>query len=201
MIEVVAAIAVGLALDCFSAAFAAGACWERVKTFTPLLLAASFGAFQAGMILLGWTGENLIEAAVYYDHWIAFVLLAAVGGNMIREGLSGELMRCEPMTLRLLITLSVATSIDALAVGFSTPFMGLEVVSMSLAAGLTSLTLAILGYFMGLKVRSLAGGEGLNNRRRNTRAPRLQDPARAPGRSSLAGNWKKNLRKASRAYS
>ncbi|MCL7393448.1 MAG: manganese efflux pump MntP family protein [Thaumarchaeota archaeon] len=157
MIEVVAAIAVGLALDCFSAAFAAGACWERVKTFTPLLLAASFGAFQAGMILLGWTGGNLIEAAVYYDHWIAFVLLAAVGGNMIREGLSGEPMRCEPMTLRLLITLSVATSIDALAVGFSTPFMGLEVVSMSLAAGLASLTLAILGYFMGLKVRSLAG--------------------------------------------
>lgn len=66
-------------------------------------------------------------------------------------------MRCEPLTLRLLITLSVATSIDALAVGFSTPFMELEVVSMSLAAGLASLTLAILGYFMGLRVRGLAG--------------------------------------------
>jgi putative Mn2+ efflux pump MntP len=79
MIEVAAAIAVGLALDCFSAAFAAGACWEHVKTFAPLLLAASFGAFQAGMMLLGWAGGSLIEAAVHYDHWIAFILLAAVG--------------------------------------------------------------------------------------------------------------------------
>ena len=157
MIEVVAAIAVGLALDCFSAAFAAGACWERVKAFTPLLLAASFAAFQAGMILLGWAGGSLIEVAAHYDHWIAFILLAAVGGHMIWGGLSGEPMGCEPLTLRLLITLSVATSMDALAVGFSTPFMGLEVVSMSVAAGLASLILAILGYFMGLRVRGLAG--------------------------------------------
>jgi len=66
-------------------------------------------------------------------------------------------MGCEPLTLWLLITLSVATSMDALAVGFSTPFMGLEVVSMSVAAGLASLILAILGYFMGLRVRGLAG--------------------------------------------
>ncbi len=157
MIEIMAAIAVGLALDCFSAAFAAGACWERMKAFTPLALAASFGTFQAGMIWMGWAGGSFIEAVVYYDHWIAFILLAAVGSHMIMEGLSGEVVRCESLTARLLIILSVATSIDALAVGFSLPFIGLEVVGMSIAAGLASLILAALGYLIGLKARGLAG--------------------------------------------
>lgn len=157
MIETIVAIAISLALDCFSAAFAAGACWEHERAFIPLALAISFGTFQAGMIWLGWAGGSLLEIAIHYDHWIAFILLAAVGIHMIREGLGGGVMRCEPLTLRLLFTLSVATSIDALAVGFSTPFIRLEVASMSIAAGLASLVLAILGYFMGLKVRGLAG--------------------------------------------
>ncbi|MEM1737710.1 MAG: manganese efflux pump [Nitrososphaerota archaeon] len=157
MIEVMVAIAVGLALDCFSAAFAVGACWERVRAFAPLVLATSFGAFQAGMMWLGWAGGSLLEAMVHYDHWIAFILLAAVGAHMIHEGLRGEVMRCEPMTLRMLIALSTATSIDALAVGFSAPLIGLAVAGMSIAAGLASFILAILGYFMGSRIRSLAG--------------------------------------------
>jgi putative Mn2+ efflux pump MntP len=79
MIEVAAAIAVGLALDCFSAAFAAGACWEHVKTFAPSCLQHHSAPSRLGMMLLGWAGGSLIEAAVHYDHWIAFILLAAVG--------------------------------------------------------------------------------------------------------------------------
>lgn len=157
MIEVIAAIAVGLALDCFSAAFAMGACWERVRVLIPLVLATSFGAFQAGMIWLGWTGGSLLEAMVYYDHWIAFILLVAVGTHMIHDGIKGDVMRCKPMTLRLLIALSTATSIDALVVGFSAPLMGLAVTGISIAAGLASFILAILGYFLGSRARSLAG--------------------------------------------
>lgn len=157
MIEVVAAIAISLALDCFSAAFAVGACSRRVKALIPLALATSFGAFQAGMIWAGWAGGAIIEAITRYDHWIAFALLAAAGIHMIRGGLSSEPARYETIALRPLMLLSVATSLDALAAGFSTPFLGLEVASASAASGLASFALAILGYYIGLNVRRAAG--------------------------------------------
>ncbi|MCD6312767.1 MAG: manganese efflux pump [Thaumarchaeota archaeon] len=160
MIAVVAAIAVSLALDCLSAAFCLGAGGEEPKASQALLTAGFFGAFQSGMILAGWTGGTLFRIASQHDHWIAFILLAAAGAHMIREAFKGDGSKsCRPFTIQLLLALSIATSIDALAVGFSLPFMNYQATWISAASGLASFALTLLGYLLGLRARTLIGGK------------------------------------------
>jgi len=159
MIEVAVAIAVSLALDCLSAAFCLGAGGEDPRTSQALLTASFFGAFQSGMIVAGWVGGSLLRIASQHDHWIAFILLAAAGAHMIREAFRGDGGRCRSFTIQLLLALSIATSVDALAVGFSLPFMRYQATWISAASGLASFTLTLLGYFLGLRARALIGGK------------------------------------------
>ena len=119
-------LAVSLAIDCFTVSVTSGIILRRIQWRTFLKMAFFFGFFQALMPLIGWSGANhfshLIEA---YDHWIAFGLLAFLGIRMIREYFK-DIEECsfDPTRLKVILTLAVATSIDALAVGISFAFTG-----------------------------------------------------------------------------
>jgi manganese efflux pump family protein len=152
-------IAVALAVDAFAVAIATGAVLTHLSLRHTFRLSWHFGLFQAGMNVIGWAGgltfRSLIERV---DHWLAFVLLLFVGGRMIIEALkSGEetFRDLDPTRGRMLIILSVATSIDALAVGlsFSMLNIGIWVPAMIIGVVATAFTIAglHLGNFMGTR--------------------------------------------------
>ena len=122
-------LAVGLAMDCFAVSIASGIILKRVRLRPMLVMAVSFGFFQALMPLLGWIGasffSHLIESIA---HWIAFGILAFLGGRMIMESFKDEGCKHEydPTSLKVVLALAVATSIDALAVGVSFAFLGIK---------------------------------------------------------------------------
>ncbi len=118
-------LAVGLGIDAFSVAIGIGAGNSRKPWWPPVLrLSLAFGIFQFGMACLGWLAGGTVVAYIEaFDHWIAFGLLVVIGGKMIWEGLEKEeeakLPRPDQTRGWPLLLLSIATSIDSLAVGFS----------------------------------------------------------------------------------
>ena len=114
-------LAVALAMDCFTVSTVCGVILRRRQWRTILLTAFFFGAFQAFMPYIGWLGTSLFARQLEaYDHWIAFSLLLFLGGKMIHESfLPEERQSFCPTSLRTQLVLAVATSIDALSVGFT----------------------------------------------------------------------------------
>lgn len=126
-------------------------CW---RTF--LVMAFFFGAFQAVMPLIGWFCASrfnyLIES---YDHWIAFGLLAFLGARMIKESFSGDDKCCfDPTQLKVVLTLGIATSIDALAVGISFALVGMNtftsILSPIVIIGFASFVISLAGSLFGV---------------------------------------------------
>ena len=116
-------VAVGLAMDSLAVSVSGGIVMRPFSMRQSLRLALTMGIFQAGMTLLGWAlGVGFSSYITAYDHWIAFVLLAFLGGKMIYESFGEEDHTISSFSLKTLCTLGVATSIDALAVGV---FLGL----------------------------------------------------------------------------
>lgn len=149
-------IAVGLSMDAFAVSVCKGLSIQRLKPRHYLLTGAWFGGFQALMpsigFLLGSAFDQYINA---FDHWIAFVLLAFIGGNMVKESLSGdEECHDDSFSLRTMFLLAVATSIDALAVGVT--FALLPDVHILSAVSLIGVTTFLLSA-MGLKVGNVFG--------------------------------------------
>lgn len=149
-------IAVGLSMDAFAVSICKGLSVQRLKPRHYLLTGAWFGGFQALMpsigFLLGSTFDQYINA---FDHWIAFVLLAFIGGNMVKESLSGdEECHDDSFSLRTMFLLAVATSIDALAVGVT--FALLPDVHILSAVSLIGVTTFLLSA-VGLKVGNVFG--------------------------------------------
>ena len=112
-------LAISVAMDCFSVAITSGIILRRIQWSTFLTIALFFGLFQAVMPLIGWFGASrfyhLIEQ---FDHWIAFGLLFFLGAKMIKESFGDEESHhFNPTCLLTILTLAIATSIDALAVG------------------------------------------------------------------------------------
>ena len=117
-------LAVALAMDCFAVSMGLACGLKGLSWRQAVRMAFFFGSFQFGMPVLGWfAGETAVRFMKNVDHWIAFGLLAAIGGKMLHEafGMSEEEKACRPDQIRggRLVILSVATSIDALAVGLS----------------------------------------------------------------------------------
>jgi manganese efflux pump family protein len=139
-------LAVGLAMDAFAVAIAAGLALERVTPRHVFRLAFHFGLFQFLMPIIGWlAGSRVAEYIGGYDHWVAFALLSFVGGKMLldsRRKDEGE-SRADPTRGLMMVTLSVATSLDALAVGLSMALMGGEAPAW-LAIGLPSVVIGIV---------------------------------------------------------
>lgn len=149
-------IAAGLSMDAFAVSICKGLSVQRLKPRHYLLTGAWFGGFQALMpsigFLLGSAFDQYISA---FDHWIAFVLLAFIGGNMVRESLSGdEECHDDSFGLRTMFLLAVATSIDALAVGVT--FALLPDVHITAAVSLIGATTFLLSA-AGLKVGNVFG--------------------------------------------
>ena len=157
-ITAVLLIALALAVDAFAVALAAGACLPEVGHRQTFRLTWHFGLFQTGMNLIGWavglTFRTLIDS---FAHWLAFALLLGVGGHMIREALSKHDEQCTPIDPTrgwALVMLSVATSIDALAVGLSFAVLKVAIVMPSLVIGLVAALLTGLGLHLGRLVKS-----------------------------------------------
>jgi len=153
-------IAIGLSADCFAVAISVSI---SMRSFTPiqvLRVPLSFGLFQALMPVLGWlAGRAIVALIAQYDHWIAFGLLLAVGSRMIWESFrSGEDKKKVDITRGiLLIILSLATSIDALAVGLSFAFLEVNIALASSTIGAVAFTVTAIGIFIGRKVGKLFG--------------------------------------------
>ena len=158
LLEIIS-IAVGLSMDACAVSLAAGASGRSRGKRAAFRLSFHFGLFQFLMPVIGWFGGSYVAgpmAAV--DHWVAFALLALVGGRMIRSGLGGaEKMPVDPSHGAALVGLSLATSIDALAVGFSLAMLEVDIWQPSVIIGLVTAALALLGLKLGALLGSRFG--------------------------------------------
>ena len=152
-------LAVALAMDCFTVSIVSGVIMRRMVWRMVLRMAFLFGLFQALMPLLGWWGISYFsEYIIAFDHWIAFTLLAFIGGKMVKESFDDDdeaHPHFNPSRLRTQIMLSIATSIDALAVGISFGCLGytsLSAMSLPLfVIGIVSFLFAIAGHLLGIR--------------------------------------------------
>ncbi|MBA3015400.1 MAG: manganese efflux pump [Desulfobulbaceae bacterium] len=152
-------IAIALAVDAFAVALAAGISLPWVGRRHTFRLAWHFGLFQAGMNIIGWGAGLTIRTYIErYDHWLAFGLLAFVGGRMIIETLQlekeDEKDRRDPTRGRTLVILSLATSIDSLAVGLSFAVLKISVWFPALVIGIVASVLTAAGLHLGQVVGS-----------------------------------------------
>jgi putative Mn2+ efflux pump MntP len=151
-------LSLGLAADAFAVAVSSGLAIKHMKVNKALKIALFFGVFQALMPVLGWLiGLSFSFLITPIDHWIAFGLLSFIGGRMIYESLQSE--ECEkkfnPLDTGTLITLSVATSIDALAVGLGFAVLKDSIALAVTAIGFITFFLAFAGVFIGHKCGNL----------------------------------------------
>ncbi len=153
-------IAVGLAMDAFAVAIGAGLTLGRVDARQTFRLAWHFGLFQALMPIIGWLAGLTVAAWISpIDHWIAFGLLAAIGGKMIYEAIAHgeERARPDPTKGWSLILLSIATSIDAFAVGLSLALLGVAIWYPALVIGLVAAAFTAVGLHLGRRFGALLG--------------------------------------------
>jgi len=148
-------IAVALALDAFAVALGAGMVLESLTGRHLFRLGWHFGLFQALMPILGWlAGTTLQSTLAAYDHWLAFGLLTLVGGKMIREALQheDERDRKDPTKGMTMVMLSIATSLDALAVGFTLAMLRVSIWYPALIIGITAGLLTLVGMLLGRRI-------------------------------------------------
>lgn len=149
------ALAVALAMDAMAVSTAQGVSLRRVGVREVVLVALAFGGFQALMPAIGWgVGARFEPAIAEWDHWIAFGLLAVLGGRMVLAAFRPDDDASAPhdLTLRMLMLLAVATSIDALAAGISLPMLEAPPVTTIAAIGLVTAALSAFGILLGRRV-------------------------------------------------
>lgn len=150
-------LALALAMDCFAVSIASGIIVKKHLGKMMIRMAFLFGLFQAAMPLIGWLGVSTFTSYLEnIEHWIAFGLLAFLGGRMIRESfLPEEEKKIKPRKLKTQVVLAIATSIDALAVGISFACTGFSNIKMLtcplLIIGFVSFVMSIIGVLLGVK--------------------------------------------------
>ena len=148
-------IGIGLSMDAFAVSICKGLVMEKVNKKQAFIIGLYFGGFQALMPLIGWfLGIRFQKYITSIDHWIAFVLLALIGGKMIVEAIRDpdveEIGKKDPpRDHKEMFLLAVATSIDALAVGITFAFLDTPIVEATVIIGLTTFFLSILGVVVG----------------------------------------------------
>lgn len=109
-----------------------------------------FGGFQALMPLIGYAlGASFASLVSDYDHWIAFVLLGIIGGNMIKEAFSKEEKGDPDFSFKTMLVMAIATSIDALAIGVSFAFLGVNILTAAIVIGITTFLFSVAGIRIG----------------------------------------------------
>lgn len=147
-------LAVGLSMDAFAVSICKGLSLGKIKAKHMCIAGAWFGGFQALMPLIGYfLGSFFAEAITKYDHWIAFVLLVLIGGNMIKEAFGKEEELNNAMDVKTMFLLAVATSIDALAVGVTFAFLQVQIIPAIIFIGAVTFAFSAVG----IKIGSIFG--------------------------------------------
>ena len=143
-------IAAGLSMDAFAVSVCKGLSVKKLEPRHALLVGLYFGGFQFLMPVLGWLLGYRFEALITgVDHWVAFGLLALIGGNMIRESFSEEEELNDDFGVKTMLLLAVATSIDALAVGITFAFLSVRILPAAGTIGVTTFLLSAVGITIG----------------------------------------------------
>jgi putative Mn2+ efflux pump MntP len=145
-------IAFGLAMDAFAVSITSGLTINNLKIKHAFRIALFFGLFQAIMPLIGWlSGLTIKDFVMSIDHWIAFILLSFIGCKMIYEStkIKSENIKTNPLNMYTLLMLSIATSIDALAVGISFAFILISIITPVIIIGVVTFILSFVGVFIG----------------------------------------------------
>jgi putative Mn2+ efflux pump MntP len=154
-------IALGLAADCFAVSLSASIANRNHSPSQVARVSFSFGFFQALMLVLGWlAGITIVDFISSFDHWVAFGLLVFVGGKMLWESFHEKDDDEKPADISrglLLLTLSIATSLDSLAVGLAFAFEDVNIWLASPTIGITSFAISALGFIIGTKVGQVFG--------------------------------------------
>ncbi len=163
---------IGLSMDAFAVSICKGLKMKKLNVMQAFVIGCFFGGFQALMPLLGWLiGTQFASYITSIDHWIAFLLLAFIGGNMVREALSKEEenvdsgMMDPPLDVKEMLLLAIATSIDALAIGVTFAFLSVDIIPAIGIIGCITFVISIAGVAIGNyfgnkyeKKAALAGG-------------------------------------------
>ncbi|HBM81398.1 MAG TPA: hypothetical protein DD426_11295 [Clostridiaceae bacterium] len=162
-------IGIGLSMDAFAASLCKGLNMKKPNLHNSLIIALFFGGFQAVMPLIGWLlGKQFEMYITSIDHWIAFGLLSFIGGKAIYDVFNDDGCSrngCDRLDMKELLILSIATSIDALAVGITFAFLKISIIPAVSLIGMTTFILSLvgvgIGHRFGVKFKSrseLAGG-------------------------------------------
>lgn len=148
-------IGVALSMDAFAVSISSGVTICKMHLRRALRIAAFFGAFQAFMPIAGWSiGRFAADFIVAYDHWVAFALLALIGGKMTWDAIVNKEKdeeRTDPLNIYILLTLAFATSIDAAAVGVSLSFIKVDIIQPAVIIGIITFIISLAGTFIGCK--------------------------------------------------
>ena len=149
-------LAIGLSMDAFAVSICKGLSLGKIKVKHMCMAGLWFGGFQALMPLIGYyLGSFFADMITKYSHWIAFILLLFIGGNMIKESFGEEEKVNDDMGVKSMFLLAIATSIDALAIGISFAFLGVqdytEILPPISIIGFVSFVMSLIGLIFGIQ--------------------------------------------------
>lgn len=144
-------LAIGVSMDAFAVSICKGLAMKQIKFKYMLIVGLWFGGFQALMPLIGYfLGIQFETYITAYDHWIAFILLALIGGNMIKEALSNEEETADAsLAVKIMLILAIATSIDALALGVTFAFLQVNIWEAVSFIGVVTFLFSVAGLKIG----------------------------------------------------
>lgn len=143
-------LAIGLSMDAFAVSICKGLSLGKITPKHMCIAGIWFGGFQAFMPLIGYfLGSFFADMITAYDHWIAFILLVLIGGNMIKEAFEKEEHLDSSMTVKSMFLLAIATSIDALAVGVTFAFLKVQIIPAVSFIGIITFILSAIGVKIG----------------------------------------------------
>lgn len=148
-------IAISLSFDTFAVSVSSGLILKKIDFFNATKIAITLAVFQAAMPVIGWlAGSGIKSYAESYDHWIAFGILALLGGKMIYESFKNdpEDRSFNPLDIKVMIGMAIATSIDALIVGFSFALLDYKILISVGIIGSVTYVVAMLGMLFGKKI-------------------------------------------------
>lgn len=144
-------LAVGLSMDAFAVSVCKGLASSKLSVKNAVIVGLWFGGFQALMPSVGYLlGSRFTDYITAIDHWIAFILLAIIGANMIKESITGDEEQADAsVDVKTMFLMAVATSIDALAVGITFAFLDVSIVPAVSFIGVTTFVISVVGVFVG----------------------------------------------------
>ncbi|MFS2225568.1 manganese efflux pump MntP [Pantoea sp. B65] len=154
-------LALGMSMDAFAASIGKGAALHKPRFSEALRTGLIFGVIEAITPLIGWSlGQLASQYVVRWDHWIAFVLLALLGGRMVLEGLRTAKTDAQPVYRHgfwLLVMTAIATSLDAMAIGISLAFLQVNILQTALMIGTATLIMSTIGILLGRFIGPMLG--------------------------------------------